>query len=203
MVLDMVVWRALKLWWREWIGILFLNLLWVLLLLPLVTAPPATAVFFAVCKKMVDSDPWDLQDLLPLLRQLFFPAWKWALPNLLFVGVTAVNFIAYQSFDGLGWIVLRAFWGMLTFFWLLLNLFYWPFWLNQEEKGVYLTYSNAARFLLKQPGTAVLVTLLSITVVGASLQIVFPLTIGLIGWIMLLGLTAVQDSLSLQKKKSA
>ena len=195
----MVVWRALKLWWQEWISILFLNLVWVLLLLPLVTAPPATAVFFAMCKKLMDEEPWDLQDLLPLFRQLFFPAWKWALPNLLFVAVTAVNFLAYQSFDGLGWIVLRAFWGMLTFFWLLLNLFYWPFWLNQEEKRVYLTYSNAVRFLLKQPMTAILVTFLSLIVVAASLRIVFPLAVGLIGWVMLLGLTAVQNTLAYHK----
>ena len=194
--------KASRLWWREWIGMILLNILWLALQAPLVTGPPATAVLYAAARKVHNEEVWEMQDMWGDLRRLFWPAWRWALPNLLVVGALVWNFYAYQDAEGGIWLALRLVWGLLLLLWLLLNLFYWPFWLAQSEKSLWTTYANCGRFLLLHPwsglllgGTAVLVWLL-------SLRFILPLSAGAVIWLALVGETAVSQSLANKKCKA-
>ena len=106
-----IIIHALRLWWRDWIGMILLNILWLALQIPIVTGPPATAVLYAIAQRIHRGEYWEMQELWPLLRELFWPAWRWALPNGLFLGVLAVNLYAYQNAEGAGWLFLRLVWG--------------------------------------------------------------------------------------------
>lgn len=192
--------RAFQIWWREWVGMMFLNLLWFLLQLTIVLGPPATAVLFAICQKMVDDEPWDIQDVWRLYRQLFWPAWKWAIPNLLLISVLVANFYAYQGEQGGAWIGLRLFWGFFLAGWLILNLFYWPFWLVQEDRSLKTTYANAGRLFVLQPVTVLLFTFVAGIVITISFSLVFLLAAGVMGWIALAAIVTVQRSLRLNKR---
>jgi uncharacterized membrane protein YesL len=190
-----VLGHASRLWWKEWIGLILLNILWVLLQVPLVTGPPATAVLYAIARKVYDDEVWELPDLWGDLRRLFWPAWRWALPNLLLGGILIWNFYAFQAVQGGVWSALRLAWATLLLLWFMLNLFYWPFWLAQEEKSVRLAYANSGRFLLRYGWTALFLALVGGLVLTVSVWTAVPLSAGAVCWLALVGETAVRRSL--------
>lgn len=196
-----VIWHALRLWWRDLIGMIFLNILWFGLQIPIVTGPPATAVLYTIAQRIHKDEYWEMQELWPLLRELFWPAWRWALPNGLFLGVMLGNLYAYQSAEGIGWLLLRLFWGSVLSVWLALNLFYWPFWLNQEDKSLRVTLANCSRFFLLNPLPAIILVAFCAVLMTVSVLTTVPLVAGAVCLLALLGITAVSDSLTLQKER--
>lgn len=190
-----VLGHASWLWWKEWIGLILLNILWVVLQVPLVTGPPATAVLYTITRKVYDDEVWELPDLWGEMRRLFWPAWRWALPNLLLGGVLVWNFYAFQAAQGGVWSTLRLTWGMLLLLWFMLNFFYWPFWLAQEEKSLPLAYANSGRFLLRHGWLALFLTLVGGLVLTVSIWTAVPLSAGAVCWLALVGETAVRRSL--------
>jgi hypothetical protein len=174
----------------------FLNLLWVLLLIPIVTGPPATAALYAIARRMYDEEVWDLQDTWRFMRELFWPSWRWALPNLVFLFVLAGNFFIYQDVEGVLWVVLRIVWALLLILWLMLNLYFWPFWLAQEDKSLRTTYANCARFLVLNPWPVLIITFICMLFLVVSVLLVLPLLVGTVSWLSLAGTTAVKRSLA-------
>jgi hypothetical protein len=194
-----VLGHAFRLLWRDWIGMMFLNILWVLFQIPIVTGPPATAVLYAMAERVNNGELWEIKETWQLLRVLFWPAWRWALPNTIIALVLIFNIAAYWSAAGLGWIILRLFWGLLLLFWIMLNLFYWPFWLAQEEKSLRTTYANCARFLILNFWPASIITFVCVVVVIISILTTLPMLVATGAWLTLVGATAVQRSLALQE----
>ena len=192
-----ILWQSIKLWWQHWVGILVLNVAWFLLQTLIVTGPPATAVSYAISKRIHDGETWDMQDLVQLFRELFLPAWKWALPNLLIGAVILGNFYAYREFIGPMWVALRLFWGVITVLWFMMNLFYWPFWLAQEDKSLKTTYQNAFRFFVMHSWTVLALTGVAAIMVVLSVLYILPLTIGGVVLVMVATVTAVSKSLQL------
>ena len=61
--------HATRLLWRDWIGMVFLNILWVLFQIPIITGPPATVVLFAIAQRVNDDELWDMRETWQLLRE--------------------------------------------------------------------------------------------------------------------------------------
>jgi len=187
--------HAARLWWRDWIGMILLNILWLALQIPIVTGPPATAVLYAIAQRIHEDEYWEMQELWPLLRELFWPAWRWALPNVILLLALAVNFYAYQNVAGAGWAILRLVWGALLILWLMLNLFYWPFWLSQADKSWRTTMANCGRFLLLNPWPSLILSLFALILLAVSLLTGVLLAAGAVCLLALVGETAVQRAL--------
>ena len=196
-----VVGQAIRFWWREWIGMIFLNFMWVLLQVPIITGPPATAVLYTIMQRTYDNDYWKIQELWLLLRKLFRPAWLWAFPNVILLLVLAGNFYLYQNTAGTSWTILRLIWGMALTIWLMMNLFYWPFWLGQEDKSWRTTMANCGRFLFLNPGTALILFVFCAILMAVSVLITVPLAAGAVCLLALVGITAVQRSLALHRER--
>jgi hypothetical protein len=190
-----VVSDAFHLWWTHGVSLALVNFLWFISLPLLLPAPPATAVLYTICHRLYGGEVWDLADLWPLFRRLFWPAWQWALLNGLFWLITAINFAFYAGRSGAFWLLLRLLWGALALIWLALNFYYWPFWLAQADRSLKTTYLNCARFLLLNPLTAVGLVLLAVVLTAASLVATLPFGLALMAWLALLGITAVQGNL--------
>lgn len=190
-----IIFHALRLWWRDWIGLMLLNILWFGLQIPIVTGPPATAVLYTITYRIHEGEYWEMQELWTLLRELFWPAWRWALPNVIFLLVLVGNFYAYQNAAGAGWMILRLVWGTVLVIWLLLNLFYWPFWLSQEDKSWRTTVANCGRFLLLNPWTALVLFIFCAILITVSVLVTVPLAAGAVCLLALVGVTAVQRTL--------
>jgi len=190
-----VVGRAFSLWWHELLLLTVLNLAWLALQIPIVTGPPATAAMYAIARRVADGATVGPKDAWFALRQMFWPAWGWGLLNGILAVVVVSNFAAYGSAPGLVWATLRLAWAAIAALWFAINLFYWPFWLAQADRRLVLTLRNASLFLFKTPGFALTLVVLSTMLIVISVGVTLPLAVGLIAWLALIGVLAVDVAL--------
>jgi hypothetical protein len=187
--------RAFQLWWHELFMLTFFNIAWLALQIPLVTGPPATAAMYVIAGSMADGD-----SLYPLkgwaaLRRMFLPAIRWGVMNFIIILVVVGNFWAYRAQVGAGWTILRFVWGMISVAWFGVNLFYWPFWLAQEQRSTRITLRNALLFHAKNPGFAMTLTLISALLIVVSVLTTLPLAVALMAWLSLIGVLAIGEEL--------
>jgi uncharacterized membrane protein YesL len=190
-----IIGQALRLWWGEFMLLIFFNLFWLALQIPIVTGPPATAAMYAIARQLADGELIEPRHGLEALRRMFVPAWVWGAINLLIVGVLAGNFWLYQSATGWLWTGLRLAWGLIALGWFAVNLFYWPFWLAQEKKSPQLALRNSFLFLAKKPALALTLMLISALLIVVSVLTTLPLGAALMAWLALIGVMAVDEAL--------
>jgi uncharacterized membrane protein YesL len=123
-------------WLFPWVA---LNVLWVVLSLTVVLAPPATAALFDAARRAYRNQPPDLRRFLRDLRRWFLPAWLWALPNVVvFAGLFLLARAAYPSEIPLAIIAVLAFLAVL------LQFFFWPYMVLQEQPHILRALRNSA-----------------------------------------------------------
>ncbi len=187
--------RAIALWWREFAALVFLNIVWLALQIPIVTGPPATATMYVVARRVAHGELVSLQQTWLDLRRMFLPAWKWGAINAVVAVAVVGNFWFYRDVFGWGWILLRLAWGTIALGWFAVNLFYWPFWLAQETRSTRTTLRNATLFLMKEPGFALTLVLINVTLIIASILLTLPLAALMMAWLALIGALAVEEAL--------
>ena len=175
--------------------LIFFNLTWLALQIPIVTGPPATAAMYVIARQLADGELIEPRHGLNALRRMFAPAWIWGALNLLIVGAVIGNFWFYQSATGWFWIGLRLVWGAIALVWFAINLFYWPFWLAQEQDSLQLTFRNSFLFLAKRPGLALTLMFISALLIIGSVLTTLPLAAALMTWLALIGVLAVDEAL--------
>ena len=190
-----IVGQAFRLWWQEFMLLIFFNLIWLALQIPIVTGPPATAAMYVIARQLASGELIEPRHGLNALRRMFAPAWMWGAINLLIVGAVVGNFWFYQSATGWLWIGLRLVWGVIALGWFAINLFYWPFWLAQEQHSLQLTFRNSFLFLAKRPGLAITLMLMSALLIVVSVLTTLPLATALMAWLALIGVLAVEEAL--------
>lgn len=185
--------RSIRLWWESAIPLTLYNIAWLLLQIPIVTGPPATAAMFAIARKIRESEFLSPSDGWQILRQMFFPALKWGAVNLVLGLVTLANLIGYQQATGLPWVLLRLIWIILLILLYITNLFYWPLWLAQYDRRMVNTYRNALVLMLKRPGLVFSLAFFLFLLIGSSLLILIPIIVFLMAWIALSSELVVHD----------
>ncbi|MBK8986696.1 MAG: hypothetical protein IPM39_11540 [Chloroflexi bacterium] len=193
-----VLLQASKRWWYEWTAVLPIALAWFVCQVLVLPGPPATAVLFSLMRQSYDNQWWNGRDIWTAAKELFWPAWQWALVNGLVIGLALFNLLTYWDVPGPLWIFLRVVWLLALTVWLGLNLVYWPFWLAQADKSMRNTYANGGRFLLLNPLGALGLTAVVALVLFVSLLTILPFVLGSMAWVALVGVTAVQSSLRRQ-----
>jgi hypothetical protein len=190
-----IIGHAFRLWWSEWMLLILFNLVWLALQIPVVTGPPATAAMYVIARQLADGEFIGPPHGLDALRRMLGPAWVWGVINLLLVGVLVGNFWFYQSASGWLWTGIRLLWGTIGLGWFAVNLFYWPFWLAQEQRSPQLTFRNSFLFLAKQPGLALTLVLISAFLCVISVLTTLPFAAALMAWLALIGVLAVEEAL--------
>ncbi len=191
--------RAVSLWWGESFFLSLLNLLWLLLQVPLITGPAATAAVYAVARRVANEDPVEIQDAWEAFRQNFLPALGWGILNLVILGTLLANFWFYAAASGAGWTILRLAWGTITLGWLAVNLYYWPFWFLEKNQTMRATLRNSLLFLSRRTGLALSLLVITLLLTIASIVTAIPLALLLVTWVALMGMIAVQEELQKER----
>jgi hypothetical protein len=186
---------AITAWWREFMMLTLFNIAWLFLQVPLVTGPPATAAMFVIAQRVADGEILDPVDGWHALRRVFIPALKWGILNLLVILTVVGNFWAYRAEIGLPWTVLRLLWGMIAVAWFTINLFYWPFWMHQDDHSIWTTLRNSLVFIARQPILAITLALISAVLIVGGVLTTLPLTAVLMAWLALIGVFAIGEEL--------
>jgi hypothetical protein len=153
------------------------NLLWLALLIPVITIPLAFAGLYACAHGIVHGKSPGWRSFFTGIKKYFGASLRWTGANFLVFFVLAfyVWFFSFrvsnltESWRNLGNIFI-----VLVSLWLVLNMYTFPFMLEQEKPSYLNALRNSAVLFLKWPGQALGFTLLNLIVIGLSLWLRFP-----------------------------
>jgi len=188
---------AFRLWWRELMPLVLLNIIWFAFQVPIITAPIATAVVYVVARRIVDDEFVGFRDALGAIRRVALPALLWGVLNLVVAVIVIGNFWIYREEAGVVWALARVVWGGVGLGWFIVNLFYWPFWLAAEEPRLWTTLRNSSVFAIRRPT----VGLLSLAVFVVSGLLTLPFVAAAMTFSALFGLLAVDSDLKAVRRR--
>jgi uncharacterized membrane protein YesL len=191
--------RAAARWYQESFEFILLNIGWLILQIPLITGPAATAAMYATAQRALHGESVSIRTAVQDAQRLFSPSLKWGTLNLLIGIALAVNFIVYAQSDGMIWSVLRALWAGIGIGWFVLNTFYWPFWLEQNKPTLRQTLFNCLLFVVKRPIHAITSAGLTLILILVSMVLTLPLGAGLMSWVALIGTATVDQELAMER----
>jgi uncharacterized membrane protein YesL len=173
-----VIRQALLEAYDDFARLVVFNLLWLLLSLPLVTAPPAAAGLYHATRELALRRPVDWHTFFEGFRQHFWLSWRWGLPNLLVAGVLGFNAWFYGQLQQ-PWtpLVQGALLGLFVL-WLLLQLYTFPLLLAQQDRRLRVALRNSLVLYLKYPGFSLV--LVGFTALLAALSTLLQLPWALI-----------------------
>ena len=180
---------ALRAWWREVLVLTGLNLVWTLAAFSIVALPPATAAMFYVARQVLANDGFiNWQSFWHPFRRYWRAAWGWSLVFVGIGGVAAANLWTYRDAPGTLWTILRWVWATLLVVWVVLNLFFWPFWFAEDEahRTLRTTWRNTLVFLSAHPLPALFVTVIVLVLGFVSFLYGVPLGVLFMTWTALL-----------------
>lgn len=190
-----VVGRAFVTWWDDWIGLVFVNLLWAGMCLTVVLAPPATFGLYAVTHELRQGRSRGVAGLLEGTRRYFLPSWGWALLNAAALLVLFVSYVFYSQIGAAWSAALSGITLVVAAMWLIVQFYALPFYMEQEQQKLTLALRNALFTALAAPGYTLVLTLVVVVLVVASILLVGPLFLGGPCLLALLGHCAVNERL--------
>lgn len=133
------------------IPLIVLNLVWFLACLPLVTAFPSTAGLFYATNKLAHGQSAGWRDLFDGFRRYLVVSYPWGLLNLLVAAIVFSNVVYYSQQDAGLTQVARVVLVALGLFWAMLQVYTFPFILEQERPSLRLALRNSLVIVLKRP----------------------------------------------------
>ncbi len=173
-----VFWEALKDFWDEMFLLLLMNIVTVLLVIPVVTFPPALAGLWNVANLVAGGRTIGWRDYFEGFRRYFWKAWGLALLNILVAVVVLTNFWFYAPGNApfeinptvILWI--RAFFVAAAFLWLVVQMYPMALLLEQEDQRLRMALRNGAVLFIANPGFTIVLALLLLVV--AVISTFFP-----------------------------
>ncbi len=171
------------------------NILWLILSLPLVTAPGAWMALVRLSYVMHRDPGVTMDDFWKGFRENWRRGIILAFINALILVINLGNLISYWNMPGLLGFFLRASWGFVLVAWFALQLYAYPLFFAMEKPTLFGAFRNAGVMILQNP----LYTLV-IVIIGAifiALGVVLPPILILLtgGAVASLANTAVQNRL--------
>lgn len=193
-----VIRAALRDTWHDLLTTAVVNLMWLGLTLPVVTAPPAALALFYVGNRLAHGDPTDPRDFLQALRCYLRPSWRWGLLQLvvLFVLVGDVVLTAQLAGDSTAGRLAQGFYLALLAAWLLLQLYTLAFLFEQEEPRLRTALRNGALLLGQNPLFSVALGFLLLALLALGVVFFFVTTAAGGVFVALVGNHAVLNRLA-------
>ena len=154
-----LIWNTLVEAYYNMAELVVLNLLWLLLTFPLVTAPAALGGLYYATNQMANHQPFNWRMFFTGFKQCFWLSLKWALVNILVYAVLWANYRFYEQLEG-GWTVwMQAASLSAGFMWLLLQIYTYPVLMEQKDRRLRVALRNSLVLYLKRPGPSLTLAL--------------------------------------------
>lgn len=190
-----VIGRAIVTWWDDWIALVLVNLVWLVLCLTVVLAPPATFGLYAVTHELRQGKSRGVAGLLEGARRYFWASWGWALLNVAALGVLFISYIFYAQIGAAWSSALAGVTLMLGATWLIVQFYALPFYMEQEQQQLSLALRNGLFTALAAPGYTLVLALVAGLLAAACGLLLAPLFLGGPCLLALLGHTAIYERL--------
>jgi hypothetical protein len=165
----LAMWDA---FWIVWLS----NLFWIALMIPIVTIPLAFAGLYACAYGIVHGESMEGRSFFTGIKKYFNASLRWTGANLLVLSI--IVFYAWffpGANNSAGTLqILASVFVVLAFLWWLLNMFTFPFMLEQAKPSYLNALRNSAVLFLKWPGQALGFALVNLVIIGLSVWLRFP-----------------------------
>ncbi len=152
--------ESFRLLYRNIFPLIWMNVLWLVLSLPIVSWPPATAALYHVVHQVVAGKDITTRLFFEGFRRHFYLSWGLVglnLALLVFAGY-AVIFYLNQS-DWLRFVAVPFIYLLL--FWLMMQMYLFPLLIAQQEKRMTWIFRNAILLILRHPQFSITLSLLT------------------------------------------
>jgi len=169
-----VFWQTLKDSWEELLQLALMNLIWTLswggpialstvvgnspaLILPLIALgvilfPLSTVGRFYATNIVARGRTVHLSDFFEGIKRYWWRSLLWFLLTLLVVAILILNIVSYPSmFEGFIGVLLGGLSIAVLVFWIVMQLYFWPLILSQEEPKIWRAWRNAAYLIFANP----------------------------------------------------
>lgn len=160
-------------WWRNWLRLTVLNLVWMASWLTVVLGPPVTLAVYAYLERLTDNDEMTPREFAAEVRRNLLKGWLWVLPVLALLASLFVSLPFYAQFPDLWARAAEAAVALLVLGWLFLQFFALPFLFVQDTRSLRQAFRNAALTALASP--------LYSLIVGVALLVLFVLSVRFMG----------------------
>ncbi|MBI1277493.1 MAG: DUF624 domain-containing protein [Anaerolineaceae bacterium] len=156
------------------------NVLWILLSVPIVTAPSAWAALVYMSREAYLKPSVSLDDFWLGFRTNLRRGMIVAVLNLLVIGVNASNLFAYPNQSGILVMWLRGVWLSILVVWIMIQFYMWPLLFELKEPSLINAFRNAAIMIFRNPLYSFTLFLIILAVVITSTLLVgaWPLISG-------------------------
>jgi uncharacterized membrane protein YesL len=196
-----VVRAALRDTWSDLFNTAVINLLWLILTLLVVTAPPATLALFSTANRIAREEPTDPRDFLRAFRRYLVIGWRWGLLQVVVLGVLIGDILLSGRLGGetaFGQLAQGLYLAALAC-WLLLQLYALPFLFEQDEPALRTALRNAAVMMGANVGFSAALGLLLLVLLCIGAILFFLSLAGGAVFLALLGNHAVLDRLAARR----
>lgn len=190
-----VIRTSLAIWWRDWVFLAALNLVWILCWLTVILGPPATFVLYRAAHTVVNGQGLYWLELASFLRRYLLKSWLWMLANLLIAAGIWLNVQFYTNVNA-GWTVwLRPIPLLIGALWLALQVYILPYLMVQDALSLRQAFRNALFTLLASPLYSTVLVCFSCLSLYVGGRFVFLFFLGLPCLLAVLGTYALRERL--------
>ena len=151
------------------------NIFFVLMLLPIVTIPPAFGGLNYAASQLVINEPVNRQTFFEGFKKYFQTSYVWFFANVIVVGILLFNIdLSIQSHQVLWLQYLRGIYWILLGVWMLLQIYTFPLMIQQEKPRFILALRNSAILWFKHSIFSLLLSVIISILVIISIYL-FPL----------------------------
>lgn len=138
-------------WNNLWTAVVC-SMAWVISVLLILPGPAATFGLFNYANRLAHGEVAELEDFWQGVRRHWKPACLWGVLNLAVLLLLAFNYrVTGAAGEAAAWQFAQGLYLTLTGFWLLLQLFALPFFLEQEVPSLRMALRNSAVLIGKYP----------------------------------------------------
>jgi uncharacterized membrane protein YesL len=198
-----VIVKTVKDIWGEMFMLVMMNVFTLLCTIVIIPGPPAWAALYAMCNRIANDYAVSWEGYFKAFREYFGRSWLYAISSLLVLVLIVVNFMWYGATFGdetwVSWV--RGAWMAAGFFWLVMNFYLLPFYMEQDDKRWRVALRNSALVAGANPlfTLVVLIAAVALLVLSLILTPVFVL-LGLAIWAMF-GSEAVVNRVNAYRKR--
>jgi uncharacterized membrane protein YesL len=156
-------------WWYVWVNLAVINFIWLISILTILFAFPATFGLFYAGREAARKRDVGIGDFVKGFREYFFRAWQWGLVNVVAAVLFYANILFYSQV-GEAWSFALLYLSLfLALLWALVQLYAIPYLMEQEIPHLRVAYKNAAFTLLASPIYTFVLLLFVALLVGLTL----------------------------------
>ncbi len=198
-----VIVKTVKDIWGEMFMLVLMNLFTLLCTVVIIPGPPAWAALYAMCNRVANDYAISWEGYFKAFREYFVKSWIYALVSGVIGVLIAFNFFWYPSqFGDAAWVPwVQGAWLAVGFFWVAINLYVYPFMMEQEDKRWRVAVRNAALVAGANPLFTLVLLVFTGILLGISLVLTPIMVLLGFSFVAMVGSEAVVNRVSAFRKR--